>query len=29
MRKANPDKLAFATSGPGSSNHILGTMLAW
>jgi tripartite-type tricarboxylate transporter receptor subunit TctC len=25
--KANPDKLAFATSGPGSSNHILGTML--
>ena len=26
--KANPDKLAFATSGPGSSNHILGTMLA-
>jgi tripartite-type tricarboxylate transporter receptor subunit TctC len=26
--RANPDKLAFATSGPGSSNHILGTMLA-
>ena len=26
--KANPDKLAFATSGPGSSNHILGVMLA-
>lgn len=26
--KANPEKLAFATSGPGSSNHILGTMLA-
>ncbi|HSI02312.1 MAG TPA: tripartite tricarboxylate transporter substrate binding protein [Reyranella sp.] len=25
--RANPDKLAFATSGPGSSNHILGTML--
>ena len=25
--KANPDKLAFATSGPGSSNHILGVML--
>ena len=25
--KANPDKLAFATSGPGSSNHILGTLL--
>ena len=25
---ANPDKLAYATSGPGSSNHILGTMLA-
>jgi len=25
--KAHPDKLAFATSGPGSSNHILGTML--
>jgi len=25
--KANPDKLAFATSGPGSSNHILGTMM--
>ena len=26
--RANPDKLAFATSGPGSSNHILGVMLA-
>jgi len=26
--RANPDKLAFATSGPGSSNHILGTLLA-
>jgi len=26
--KANPDKLAYATSGPGSSNHILGVMLA-
>jgi len=25
--RANPDKLAFATSGPGSSNHILGTMM--
>lgn len=25
--RANPDKLAFATSGPGSSNHILGVML--
>jgi tripartite-type tricarboxylate transporter receptor subunit TctC len=25
--KANPDKLAFATSGPGSSNHILGVRL--
>ena len=24
--RANPDKLAFATSGPGSSNHILGTL---
>ena len=28
LAKANPDKLAFATSGPGSSNHILGVMLA-
>ena len=27
MRRPIPDKLAFATSGPGSSNHILGTML--
>ena len=27
IAKANPDKLAFATSGPGSSNHLLGTML--
>jgi tripartite-type tricarboxylate transporter receptor subunit TctC len=26
--RANPDKLAFATSGPGSSNHILGVTLA-
>jgi tripartite-type tricarboxylate transporter receptor subunit TctC len=26
--KANPDKLAYATSGPGSSNHILGVLLA-
>ena len=26
--RANPDKLAFATSGPGSSNHILGVMTA-
>ena len=26
--RANPDKLAFATSGPGSSNHILGVKLA-
>jgi tripartite-type tricarboxylate transporter receptor subunit TctC len=26
--RANPDKLAFATAGPGSSNHILGTLLA-
>ena len=25
--RANPDKLAFATSGPGSSNHILGVTL--
>ena len=25
--RANPDKLAFATSGPGSSNHILGTLI--
>jgi tripartite-type tricarboxylate transporter receptor subunit TctC len=25
--RANPDKLAFATSGPGSSNHILGVRL--
>ena len=24
--RANPDKLAFATSGPGSSNHILGVL---
>ena len=24
--RANPDKLAYATSGPGSSNHILGVM---
>jgi tripartite-type tricarboxylate transporter receptor subunit TctC len=26
--RANPDKLAYATSGPGSSNHILGVMTA-
>jgi tripartite-type tricarboxylate transporter receptor subunit TctC len=26
--RANPDKLAYATSGPGSSNHILGVMMA-
>jgi len=26
--RAHPDKLAYATSGPGSSNHILGVMLA-
>jgi tripartite-type tricarboxylate transporter receptor subunit TctC len=26
--RANPDKLAYATSGPGSSNHILGVLLA-
>src|SRR5205814_8754309 len=26
--RANPEKLAYATSGPGSSNHILGVMLA-
>jgi tripartite-type tricarboxylate transporter receptor subunit TctC len=26
--RANPDKLAFATAGPGSSNHLLGVMLA-
>ena len=26
--RANPDKLAYATSGPGSSNHILGVMAA-
>jgi len=26
--RANPDKLAFATSGPGSSNHILGARLS-
>jgi len=26
--RANPDKLAYATSGPGSSNHILGVMFA-
>ncbi len=26
--RANPDKLAFATSGPGSSNHILGVTLS-
>jgi tripartite-type tricarboxylate transporter receptor subunit TctC len=26
--RANPDKLAYATSGPGSSNHILGVKLA-
>lgn len=25
--RANPDKLAYATSGPGSSNHILGVKL--
>ena len=24
MPSANPDKLAFATSGAGSSNHLLG-----
>jgi len=26
--RANPEKLAYATSGPGSSNHILGVILA-
>ena len=26
--RANPGKLAYATSGPGSSNHLLGVMLA-
>src|SRR6185436_15702354 len=26
--RGNPDKLAYATSGPGSSNHILGVMMA-
>ena len=26
--RANPDKLAYATAGPGSSNHILGVLLA-
>jgi len=26
--RANPDKLAYATSGPGSSNHILGVITA-
>jgi tripartite-type tricarboxylate transporter receptor subunit TctC len=25
--KANPERLSYATSGPGSSNHILGVML--